>query len=253
VAGNSGQHIKYGRDVLRNRAGTCVDLAVLYASACEAVGLRPVLVVIPGHCFPACYLPSGQLVAVESTAAGKYSFEEAFKYGLKELEDARQNAAYFVDIQSSRAMGLHSIDLPEVPVNYLGELGYQTVAANTNTNTNTNNDNVQPVAYEEPNNTANLPAALVGKWAFEGNIEGVRLTAIAHLEANGRYTGYIRTVDRNGNEQESYSQGSWSVDGRKLVVESNEGTFTRSFKLENGTLWVYFSEIDYTLGFTRSN
>src|ERR671936_406412 len=54
--GKFAQHVKYGRDVLRNRAGTCIDLAILYGSVCEAVGLRPVLFIIPGHCFPGIYL-----------------------------------------------------------------------------------------------------------------------------------------------------------------------------------------------------
>jgi hypothetical protein len=35
------QHVKYGRDVLRNKGGTCIDLAILYASVCEAGGPRP--------------------------------------------------------------------------------------------------------------------------------------------------------------------------------------------------------------------
>ncbi|MEQ8791257.1 MAG: hypothetical protein RIC55_33655 [Pirellulaceae bacterium] len=246
MQGANGQHIKYGRDVLRNRAGTCVDLAVLYASGCEAVGLRPVLVIIPGHCFPACYLPSGQLVAVESTMIGKADFGQAVETGMKEMSDARQNVAYFVDIQECRAEGLYCLDLPEVPVNFLEQLGYQTVASDNR------RQEVQVVNYVEqderrPADVAH-PAALVGRWEFNGNVEGLGLNLIAVFTENGQYGGYAKQT-RNGRWEVTRSSGTWKVEDGKLVVRSEHGTFIRDFKFEDGTLWVYFQELDYTLGF----
>lgn len=51
------QHLKYGRDVLRDRSGTCVNLSILYASACEAAGLDAFIIVVPGHAFAGAKLP----------------------------------------------------------------------------------------------------------------------------------------------------------------------------------------------------
>ena len=60
------------------------------------VGLRPVLFLIPGHCFPGIYLPtSGKIVAVETTMVGKADFQQAAKRGMeaKGLDDRiRRNA-----------------------------------------------------------------------------------------------------------------------------------------------------------------
>jgi hypothetical protein len=238
ISGNNGQHIKFGRDVLRNRAGTCVDLAVLFASACEAVGLRPVLVVIPGHCFPACYLPSGQLVAVESTMIGKADFKQAFEYGMKELADARQSVSYLIDVQEHRALGVYCIDLPEPPLNYLDELGYKTVSTAGSAGRSVPNDGAA--------------AGLAGKWTFDGTINGVQVQAIDVLAEDGSYAGWIRTTAANGYVEEATSQGTWAVENGKLVVRSEHGTFAREFKLENGKLYIYFREINTTVAFRRA-
>ena len=72
------QNVKFPRDVIRDRSGTCIDLAILYASMVNAVGLEPHLALIPGHCFPVVRLPGGQLVAVEATGlAGGLRFGSA--------------------------------------------------------------------------------------------------------------------------------------------------------------------------------
>jgi hypothetical protein len=65
------QKLKYGREVLRTRSGTCINLALLYATVAEAAGLDSGVMLIHGHAFPAVRLPqSGRLVFVESTGCG---------------------------------------------------------------------------------------------------------------------------------------------------------------------------------------
>lgn len=51
-----GQKIRLAAEVLRGRMGTCLDLAVLWCSLIEAVGLHPVLVVVDGHAFQGVWL-----------------------------------------------------------------------------------------------------------------------------------------------------------------------------------------------------
>lgn len=124
------QHVKFGRDVLRNRAGTCIDLAILYASTCEAGGLAPCLVMIPGHCFPAIKLPQGGIQAVEATVVSGTNdgqmvpFEKAAQIGQKELAEAVQNGLfYLVDIQKLRKDGVPTPELPGLATSALVDWG----------------------------------------------------------------------------------------------------------------------------------
>ncbi|MAG56224.1 MAG: hypothetical protein CMJ83_08040 [Planctomycetes bacterium] len=51
------QNVKFPRDVIRDRSGTCIDLAILYASMANAIGLEAYLCVVPGPCFPVIKMP----------------------------------------------------------------------------------------------------------------------------------------------------------------------------------------------------
>lgn len=52
----SAQRIRMPDAVLEGRAGTCLDLAALYCSCLEAVGLNALLIFINGHAFAGCWL-----------------------------------------------------------------------------------------------------------------------------------------------------------------------------------------------------
>lgn len=51
-----GQRIRFAGDVLQQHVGTCIDLAVLYASCLETLGLNPFLILIEGHAFAGAWL-----------------------------------------------------------------------------------------------------------------------------------------------------------------------------------------------------
>ncbi len=51
-----GQRIRIPEFCLREKQGTCLDMAVLYASVLESLGLNPVVVVIDGHAYAGCFL-----------------------------------------------------------------------------------------------------------------------------------------------------------------------------------------------------
>ena len=53
---NTGQKIRFPRDVVAQRFGTCVDLALLVAACCEQVGLRPFVFMHEGHAYAGCWL-----------------------------------------------------------------------------------------------------------------------------------------------------------------------------------------------------
>lgn len=52
----NGQKIRLPYEVLEQKAGTCLDLAVLYASLLEQAGLHPLLCMAAGHAFVGCWL-----------------------------------------------------------------------------------------------------------------------------------------------------------------------------------------------------
>lgn len=125
------QHVKFGRDVLRNRAGTCIDLAILIASTCQAGGLDSCLVMIPGHCFPAIKLPEGGIVAVEATMMSDNTpFPKAVEVGQKELgEAARGGLFYLVDVAKLRTAGVATPELPDLPQSALKDWNIEPLPA----------------------------------------------------------------------------------------------------------------------------
>jgi hypothetical protein len=125
------QHVKYPRDVIRNKSGTCIDLAITFASAAEALGMEPFLILIPGHCFPGFFLPKSRTpVAVEMTLLGggtaqhSKPFEVAFQTGNKELQDAAKDGRYIeIIIKDLRKKGMLNPELAKLPANILKEFG----------------------------------------------------------------------------------------------------------------------------------
>lgn len=51
-----GQRVRLAQQVLKEKLGTCLDLTVLLASALEAAGLHPLVVIKKGHAFVGCWL-----------------------------------------------------------------------------------------------------------------------------------------------------------------------------------------------------
>jgi hypothetical protein len=68
--------LKYGRDGLHDKAGTCVNTSIFFASAVEAAGLDAVIEFVPGHAFAGVRLPkSEKFVFVETTGCGGGTLE----------------------------------------------------------------------------------------------------------------------------------------------------------------------------------
>jgi hypothetical protein len=213
INGKLSQHVKYGRDVLQNRAGTCIDLAILFGSGCEAVGLKPVLFLIPGHCFPGIMLPrSGKIIAVETTMVGQADFGQAVKVGSDEAAKAlqKQVPSYQVDIMQLRESGVYSLELPAVPTGVLKDWGIVPGAARDDTQAVPQGDGRGNAAGEAP--------SIVGKWLATGP----RASTLSLLKPDGTVAilvtsaaGQIlrkdtgRYVYANGVLSCQYDSGSW--------------------------------------------
>ena len=125
-----GQRIRLCDSVIENKMGTCIDMTLLYASALEAVGLNPILIIKPGHIFAGVWLeeqtfpesvqddPSllskkiaegvNEMAVVECTAMNakkSMSFDEASAAAVKKVPEA----ICIIDVKRSRCSGIRPI------------------------------------------------------------------------------------------------------------------------------------------------
>ena len=105
------QRIKLPRDVLESHAGMCVETSLLFASAYEAIGLRTVLVHVPGHTYLAVPISEESTTSyiLETTLVGRASFDDAVRRGAEEFAEAksylhadRLDEYYWEDVKEAR-------------------------------------------------------------------------------------------------------------------------------------------------------
>jgi len=125
-----GQDVKYPRDVLRDKAGTCLDLAILFASVCQTVRLKTFIVIIPGHAFPVVVLPSGDILPIEATGLGgaavgrSASFDQVVETAMQELSKLEFGKFFIVDVSEMQRKGVLSPELPQLPSTVIKDWGY---------------------------------------------------------------------------------------------------------------------------------
>jgi hypothetical protein len=108
------QRIRLPADVLNQQSGNCVELAILFASTAEALGLETALIRIPGHAYMAVRMDeeNADYYVVETTMIGRYNFSDAVDKGSQEFNDAIshiQNEDQYYDwitIQDARTDGI---------------------------------------------------------------------------------------------------------------------------------------------------
>lgn len=89
------QHIRLIDESINNAQANCVDGSVLMASLLRKVGIEPILVHVPGHCFLAFYLDEGgkELTGLETTMIGSAIEGDAVKVsGLEDVVDEETQA-----------------------------------------------------------------------------------------------------------------------------------------------------------------
>jgi hypothetical protein len=84
-AHTSGDYVQFSVQTLKNKSGDCEDLAILYSSLLESVGVNTRLVLVPGHMFAVIVLPSGTYKPIETTMVGG-DFDSATSYGASEYQ-----------------------------------------------------------------------------------------------------------------------------------------------------------------------
>ncbi|MEZ0228853.1 MAG: hypothetical protein ACAI25_09525 [Planctomycetota bacterium] len=131
-SGEHGQDYKYGRDTLRTKTGTCINLAIFFASVCEAAGFEPTIFLIEGHAFPGVRLPeSKETCFVETTGCGggtpgsaTFTFDMACRVARIHYASAlEQRLIIPIDVKQLRAQGVTPPELPDPGKNFIKEWG----------------------------------------------------------------------------------------------------------------------------------
>lgn len=113
-APGSVQRIRLPAEVLDQRSGNCIELALLYAAAAEAMDLETALIGIPGHAFVAVRtdMENANYYFIEATMVGRATFAEAVEFGGQEFEeakphlDARDDYYRWITVQNAREKGI---------------------------------------------------------------------------------------------------------------------------------------------------
>jgi len=84
------QRIRFPAEVLDQQSGNCIELAMLYASAAEALGLEADLILIPDHAFVGVRKDqqNADYYFIETTMIGRSSFSDAVTAAAGEFDDA---------------------------------------------------------------------------------------------------------------------------------------------------------------------
>lgn len=85
------QRIRLPSEVLNQQAGNCIELTLLYASAVEALGMQPVIILLPGHAYVGVRTDDtgNSYYFVETTMIGHATFDEALTEGGKEFDETK--------------------------------------------------------------------------------------------------------------------------------------------------------------------
>jgi hypothetical protein len=239
--------------VLQNRAGTCIDLAIFYGSVCEAVGLRPVLFLIPGHCFPGIYLPkSGKIVAVETTMVGKADFQQAAKRGLEEANQALERGpAYKVNVRELRDSGVHGLELPTLPPSTLRDWGIRAMERGS-AQTGSSHSERQTASF-----SPRVGGWATGLWYYHGQIKGATIFFGIGFLDNGACYEELKVTYPNGTPSVvTQAGGTYELNSKEIVLTYRDGQrkgqhLARAYQFNDGRLWMTVKEIGYQLPLTR--
>ena len=198
------QNVKFPRDVLRDKSGTCIDVAICYAAMANSLGIRPYLALRPGHCFPVFELPgSGRMLAVEATGAtrggvvdggGVIPFSKAVELAMGDLDKQRRSGTLIlVDVQSMWTRGVTSPDLESLPANILKEWGLSTGPATEKPATDRPQPETPPAEETPPEAppAAEQEDPYLGRWT---------MTIEERLAATGQVVRYpvVLTIAQDG-------------------------------------------------------
>jgi hypothetical protein len=110
------QRIRLPRETLELSNANCIDVSVAYASALENIGMKPVVVIVPGHAFTGVRLgPNTQdILYLDLTVLPKGTFAAAEARAQAWFKKIPPNEVLTVDIGAARSLGIYPMPEPEI-------------------------------------------------------------------------------------------------------------------------------------------
>ncbi|PKO12035.1 MAG: hypothetical protein CVU39_26195 [Chloroflexi bacterium HGW-Chloroflexi-10] len=111
---NTVQRMRMPYEVIDQASGNCIELANLYASAAEALGLEAAIIRIPGHAYIGVRMDeeNANYYFIETTLIGQTDFSQAVDVGKQEWEetlphlDAQEEGYAWIEIAEAREKGI---------------------------------------------------------------------------------------------------------------------------------------------------
>lgn len=191
---SGGQDLKYPRDVLRDKAGTCIDLAILYASVCEAVGLKTLIILIPGHAFP------------------------VVKAGQKNIKELKMGRYFVINVEEPQKRGISTPELPKLPADILRQWGYKGVGEVAIQPT------PQPVPQPTPQPGGNISGIYQGTYK-NNNTGAVGNMNVSIIQTGNNIQGEIEIVN------EGKGTISGNIAGTNIQFTANLTTYYGTFNV----------------------
>lgn len=112
------QNVRLPREVILNGNGLCIELAILWSSVMEHLGVKTYLCLIPGHAFTIVVSDKGEWYPIECTGiggagiGGNMDFEQALQAAAKTLQEAQVRK--LIDVQGLQREGIRPPELPKI-------------------------------------------------------------------------------------------------------------------------------------------
>ena len=105
------QRIRLPRETLELSNANCIDVSVAFASALENLGMKPVIVIVPGHAFTGVRLgPNSQdVLYLDLTVLPKGTFADAISRAQAWMKRTPQSEVLTVDIGAARSLGVYPL------------------------------------------------------------------------------------------------------------------------------------------------
>lgn len=109
------QRIRFPRETLALQSANCIDVSVAFAAAMENIGLKPFIVIVPGHAFTGVRLgPNARdILYLDLTVLPKGSFEAAVRRAEGWMKKTKPEQVLLVDVAAARALGIYPLAHPE--------------------------------------------------------------------------------------------------------------------------------------------
>lgn len=102
------QRVKRPCDTIKLKGGNCIDGSVLFASCFEAIGLEPIIVIVPGHAFVGVksWSDSDRYFFIETTMVGSFNFNQSFLKAANEYEQYSPSDRKVINVKKAREEGI---------------------------------------------------------------------------------------------------------------------------------------------------